>query len=187
MVPAPWSRRILAWCLDVALAAALGAVLLVLAGGTGWLAGVARLLTFKAVDARALGPLAPTRLSAARNSDPVALAALGRAILALVTILAAWLGYKIVAVTRWGATLGKRVCGLEVAALAEDGTLSPGHPSRAAATRRVFVPTGLAAIPIPGIGLVGYFAAWTHAQRRGLHDLAAGTVVIPRRATPAPR
>lgn len=99
------------------------------------------------------------------------------------------LAYETVALSRWGTTVGKRKMGLAVAA--EDGG---GRPSPLAALVRTAVllgPGWVASDRIDTLGewvplLVvlanGYVIASRRDDRRGLHDLAAGTrpvVAVP--------
>lgn len=90
-----------------------------------------------------------------------------------------WVGvsliYNTVAVAVWGGTLGKRLVGLKVVNRADGGSVSWTYSSV-----RALVPTVVQLVPVigPGLAIVVYLRAVFHPLRQGLHDSAAGTVVI---------
>lgn len=95
---------------------------------------------------------------------------------ALATMLAITLAYDFVGVTVWGKTLGKWLFGLKVVAANGKGRVVWWR-----SLLRVGVLIASLFIPIT----LAYQAIWplVHPERRGLHDLAAGTIVINDRAT----
>lgn len=92
-----------------------------------------------------------------------------------------WVGaslvYNIVAIAIWGTTIGKRILGLKVVNRSDGGPVSWTY-----ASVRALVPTVVQLIPVvgPGLALVVYLRAVFHPLRQGLHDAAAGTVVVKR-------
>jgi uncharacterized RDD family membrane protein YckC len=102
---------------------------------------------------------------------------------------AVWLGtalaaaYEIIGVAVWGQTVGKRLAGTRVVSMVSP-TLLPAQ-----AAMRFAAYGGLAAVPTAlGIPLVGQL--WALAVvlpilraplHRGLHDMAARTIVVPTR------
>ena len=99
--------------------------------------------------------------------------------LLLVTVL--WLGVSLVYNTSliaiYGATIGKRIMKLAVVNR-EDG--SP--VSWTYASVRALIPTVAGLIPVIGLAanLAVYVRAAFHPLRQGLHDAAAGTIVVRR-------
>lgn len=89
-----------------------------------------------------------------------------------------FVAYEVVLVALWGQTVGKRMIGIRVAG--PDGAV----PGWARATRRFLLP--FAAAMVPYVGLLLDIAVFLRAafvpDRRGFHDLFAGTTVV--RATP---
>jgi uncharacterized RDD family membrane protein YckC len=101
-------------------------------------------------------------------------------ILRLDVATAAWsLVYFTVLVGRWGATLGKLVTRTRVVDV--DGE----RLSWPAALQRALVPVALGVIPVIGplLYLGVYAFAFTNPQRQGLHDRAAGSLVVPTRVS----
>lgn len=83
--------------------------------------------------------------------------------------------YETVAVAVWGRTLGKWIMGLRV----EDP--HGERPSWRRAAIRIAVPDLAAMIPLIGSGLLTaavYLTAIWNPLRQGLHDRAAGTIVV---------
>lgn len=95
----------------------------------------------------------------------------------LVAFLAVQLVYSMVFVALSGATLGKRIMKLRVVNRT-DG--SPVNWTYAAV--RALVPTLAGVVPVIGFALniAVYVRAFFHPFRQGLHDAAAGTIVVRR-------
>ncbi len=99
----------------------------------------------------------------------------------LVLVTALWLGvsllYNTSLIAIYGATIGKRVMKLSVVNR-EDG--SPVNWSYSAV--RALIPTVAGLIPVIGLAanLAVYVRAVFHPMRQGLHDAAAGTIVVRR-------
>lgn len=85
--------------------------------------------------------------------------------------------YNTVAIGVWGATIGKRICGLKVVNRMDGGPVSMNY-----AAVRALVPTVVQLVPVigPGLAIVVYLRAAFHPMRQGLHDAAAGTLVVKR-------
>lgn len=85
--------------------------------------------------------------------------------------------YNTVAVAVWGTTIGKRICGLKVINRLDGGAVSMNY-----AAVRALVPTVVQLVPVigPGLAIVVYLRAVFHPMRQGLHDAAAGTLVVKR-------
>jgi uncharacterized RDD family membrane protein YckC len=83
--------------------------------------------------------------------------------------------YETVLVAWRGQSLGKFLVGVRVARL-----LNGSKPDSTSAAMRVLVPCTLLAIPVVGAGLYLFVYLWgiVMPMRRGLHDAAAGTVVV---------
>ncbi len=80
------------------------------------------------------------------------------------------------ALTGWrGQSLGKFLLGVRVARL-----LDGSKPDASWAAMRVLVPCAVLAVPLvgPGLYLFVYLWAIVTPMRRGVHDSAAGTVVV---------
>jgi uncharacterized RDD family membrane protein YckC len=94
------------------------------------------------------------------------------------TITLASLIYEVVLVAVRGQTLGKIAMGIEVARI---DTGRP--PSWSHSGIRALVPTVAGAVPVVGVFLwLGtYLLAVVTPRRQGLHDLAAGTIVVASR------
>lgn len=92
-----------------------------------------------------------------------------------------WVGasllYNTVAIAVWGMTIGKRIVGLKVVNRVDGGPVSWTYSSV-----RALVPTVVQLVPVIGFGLaiVVYLRAVFHPLRQGLHDAAAGTIVVTR-------
>ena len=83
--------------------------------------------------------------------------------------------YEIAFTATKGQTLGKMAAGIKMVSI-HDGSI----PSVGMALRRWFVPGLLGFVPFAGVILSGlcYLALTWHRDRRGWHDLAAGTMVV---------
>ncbi len=90
--------------------------------------------------------------------------------------------HETVGVWRYGRTVGKFVCRIRVVHAADGGAVSASS-----AFIRSLVPAAFGAVPGVGmfVGLVVYFWAFVDPRRQGIHDKAAGTlVVLQRRVVP---
>lgn len=87
------------------------------------------------------------------------------------------LAYNIVAIAVYGCTLGKRIAGIKVV-----NRLDGGQVSWTYSAVRSLIPTAVQLVPVvgPGLSLVVYVRAAFHPLRQGLHDAAAGTIVVKR-------
>lgn len=87
------------------------------------------------------------------------------------------LAYNTVAVAIWGKTLGKHIMGLRVVNRSDGGPVSWTY-----ASVRALVPTVVQLVPVigPGLAIVVYLRAVFHPLRQGMHDAAAGTIVVRR-------
>ena len=99
--------------------------------------------------------------------------------LLLVTVL--WLGvslfYNTAMIAIYGATIGKRVMKLMVVNRVDGSAVSWTY-----AAVRALIPTVAGLVPVIGLAanLVVYLRAVFHPIRQGLHDAAAGTIVVRR-------
>ncbi len=99
--------------------------------------------------------------------------------LLLVTVL--WLGvslfYNTAMIAIYGATIGKRVMKLMVVNREDGSAVTWTY-----AAVRALIPTVAGLIPVIGLAanLVVYLRAVFHPLRQGLHDAAAGTIVVRR-------
>ena len=99
--------------------------------------------------------------------------------LLLVTVL--WLGvslfYNTAMIAIYGATIGKRIMKLMVVNRSDGSAVTWTY-----AAVRALIPTVAGLVPVIGLAanLVVYFRAVFHPLRQGLHDAAAGTVVVRR-------
>jgi uncharacterized RDD family membrane protein YckC len=164
MQPAPLTRRIVAYLIDVSLFSLPAAFAVWFAAGETLRSAVFRLVTLKRVEPSELG------------LDPAAGTIPARLLLVLGILLLAtgsWTWYRIKCATR-GTSTGKRFTSLEI----RDANTYALGVSQRQAWRRWAPNQVLALVPIPGIGLFCYLAALRHPQRRGLHDQAGGTIVV---------
>ncbi len=94
------------------------------------------------------------------------------------TITLASVVYEIVLIAVRGQTLGKIAMGIQVVR-ADTGEL----PSWSYSGIRSLLPAAAGAVPVAGlfIWLAVYLVAMFTPRRQGIHDLAAGTVVVSRR------
>ncbi len=92
-----------------------------------------------------------------------------------------WVGanliYNIVAIAVYGYTVGKRITGIKVVNRVDGGRVSWTYSAV-----RALIPTAVQLVPVvgPGLSLVVYLRAVFHPLRQGLHDAAAGTIVVKR-------
>ena len=99
--------------------------------------------------------------------------------LLLVTVM--WLGvsllYNTAMIATYGATIGKRIMKLMVVNRADGSAVSWTY-----AAVRALIPTVAGLVPVVGLAanLAVYVRAFFHPLRQGLHDAAAGTVVVRR-------
>ena len=98
-----------------------------------------------------------------------------RLLVAVGIIVGMVVAYQTLLISRRGATIGKAALGLRVVRV-DDGTI----PAWDRSLLRALVPQGAGAVPGVGLALVTavYGAGLFDARRRGIHDLAAGTMVI---------
>ena len=85
-----------------------------------------------------------------------------------------WVAYRVTTTALWGSSVGRRIAGVRVVD-ADDGRSPPGW---AKSWGRWGIPQAFGLVPLPGIGGLAYLWAARDRHRRGLHDLAVGTVVI---------
>jgi uncharacterized RDD family membrane protein YckC len=99
-------------------------------------------------------------------------------LIALVVIFCAlgglWVLYRVVALARYGRTFGKWLVGASVVRVDDPSR----RPSYRQSWTRFLVPQASGWIPLPGTGLLPYLALIVHPRRRGIHDKAAGTIVV---------
>ena len=167
--------RVAAWLIDVALGIIVCAVLARLVGGASMVRTLVHLATFKSINGHE-----GHQLSTALRPGPDQLAALRsltRLFVVLLLIVVVSVGYRVVTTAHWGAGIGKYLLGLRVAVRTPEG-LQLVRPGWGRAWRRWAVPQAPGLIPLPGTGLLAYLPAFRDPMRRGLHDRAAGTVVV---------
>jgi uncharacterized RDD family membrane protein YckC len=175
---APLGRRASAWLIDASLGALLALGFVKLAGGEQDVRTLWHAMAFKSVS----GP-AGHDLSAALNpatAGPSALAPIAGLLAILAVVTAGAVAYRVVTTAKWGAGIGKALLGLRVvvdAATPPDETVGTA-PGWGRSWRRWAVPQVPGLIPLPATGLLAYATAVRDPRRRGLHDRAAGTIVI---------
>lgn len=83
--------------------------------------------------------------------------------------------YEVAFTTTKGQTLGKMAAGIKMVSV-KDGSI----PTAGMALRRWLVPSLLGFVPFAGwlLSILCYLALTWHRDRRGWHDLAAGTMVV---------
>jgi uncharacterized RDD family membrane protein YckC len=172
---APLGRRAGAWLFDAALGLVLAAGFVKVAGGGRDVSTLWHLVAFKSVNGQT-----GRQLSAAMNpatAGPAALKPIAGLIVILCVIAAAGVGYRVVTTAIWGAGIGKTILGLKVVVDTHDesATVAPGW---ARSWKRWAVPQAPGLIPLPATGLIAYLPVLRDSQRRGLHDRAAGTIVV---------
>jgi hypothetical protein len=172
---APLGRRVAAWLIDAGLGAVLALGFVELAGGGSDLTAMWHAAAFKSVTGKA-----GHDLSAAMNPATAGWSTLEPIIPLLAILLAVTLGavgYRVVTTAKWGAGIGKAALGLRV--IADIATeAEPELPGWKRSWKRWAVPQVPGLIPLPATGLLAYLPAFRDTRRRGLHDRAAGTVVI---------
>jgi uncharacterized RDD family membrane protein YckC len=180
---APLGRRVAAWLFDAGLGVLLAAGFVKVTGGEHDLSAIWHLLAFKSV-----GGQTGHDLSAAMNPTSPQLSVL-RPIVGLLAILTvitlATVVYRVVTIAKWGAGPGKLLLGLRVVV---DHPDEPAFevPGWARSWKRWVVPLGPGLLPFPATGLLAYLPAFRDHRRRGLHDRAAGTIVVDVRTRPEP-
>jgi hypothetical protein len=188
---APLSRRACAWLLDVGLGAALAFGFVDLTGGRHDLAAAWQLVAFKSVNGKA-----GHQLSAAMSPTGMSYTALKPVLGLLLLLMVVALGgvaYRVATTALWGAGIGKWLLGLRVIvdpARLDTSTADPAAapvtaPGWARAWKRWMVPQAPGLIPLPATSLLAYLPAAKDTLRRGLHDRAAGTLVVDIRRRPA--
>jgi hypothetical protein len=174
---APLPRRVLSWTFDAALGLGLAACFASAVGAGDDLRALWHLLAFKSFTGKAGHQLSaamrPGQLSALR---PI----LGLLAISGVIALAS-VAYRVVTTALWGAGIGKALFGLQIV-IDQPGDAAPCVPGWARSWKRWGVPQISGLIPLPATGLLAYLPAFRDTRRRGLHDRAAGTVVIDTRA-----
>ena len=95
---------------------------------------------------------------------------------AMLGVYALWTAYRVLLIASRGQTLGKLLLGIAVVDAADPRR----NPSVAQAFRRCMVPQGAGLVPIPCTGLVPYLWMFRDPKNQGLHDRAAGTLVVSR-------
>jgi uncharacterized RDD family membrane protein YckC len=112
-------------------------------------------------------------------TQPLAFAQLEALLLfagAMLAVYALWTAYRVVLVVRYGRTGGKWLLGIAVV----DANDPRRNPGAGQALRRSLVPQGAGLVPIPLTGFVPYLWIFKDARNQGLHDRAAGTLVVSR-------
>jgi hypothetical protein len=174
---APLPRRVLAWIFDALLGLGLAACFVSLVGGAGDLGTLWHLVAFKSVNGTT-----GHRLSAAMHRGQLSVLRPILGVLAILTVIAvAGVAYRVVTTALWGAGIGKLLFGLQIV-VDQPGAATPAVPGWARSWKRWVVPQAPGLIPLPGTGLLAYLPAFRDTRRRGLHDRAAGTVVVDVRA-----
>lgn len=168
----PW-RRLVATLLDATPFLALGVWVAFLVQGSRVGSAVWPGLFTKQVDTKSLGlpDISPTQPLAAEQLIGLVVFA-G----ALLSVYALWAAYRIGATARTGRTVGKWLLGIAVVDAADPRR----NPSLTQSVRRFLVPQGVGLVPLPFTGWVPYLWILRDPQRRGLHDKAAGTLVVSR-------
>ena len=99
----------------------------------------------------------------------------GRAVWFTVTLTVLGLTYETIGVWRWGRTLGKLLTRTKAVSVVDGGGLGFVR-----SFQRSLVPTTLSAIPQlgPMLGIGVYVYAFFDPLRQGVHDKAAGSMVV---------
>jgi uncharacterized RDD family membrane protein YckC len=99
----------------------------------------------------------------------------GRALWFTVSVTVLGLTYETVGIWRWGRTLGKLLTRTRAVSVVDGGSLGFVR-----AFQRSLVPTTLSAIPQIGplVGVGVYVYAFFDPLRQGIHDKAAGSIVV---------
>jgi hypothetical protein len=172
---APLTLRIAAWLIDASLGVVVCAVLARLIGGSAMVRTLVHLVTFKSINGREGHQLSSALTPGPHQLD--ALRGLSGLLLVLLVISVGSVAYRVVTTAQWGAGIGKYLLGLRIAVRTPAG-LALERPGWKRAWRRWAVPQAPGLIPFPGTGLLAYVPAFRDPLRRGLHDRAAGTVVV---------
>ena len=168
----PW-RRVAATLLDAAPFLALGVWVAFLVQGSRVTSAIWPGLFTKNVDTKALGLPDVSATQPLATDQLMGLLTFG---LAVLSVYALWAVYRIVATARTGRTVGKWLLGIAVVDAADPRR----NPSLVQAVRRFLVPQGAGLVPLPFTGWVPYLWIMRDPLRRGLHDKAAGTMVVSR-------
>jgi uncharacterized RDD family membrane protein YckC len=169
--------------IDAAIGGVLAAGFVEIAGGTNDARTLWHLIAFKSVNGKA-GHQLSNALSLT-NPQPSALRPLVGLLVIMTVIAVVGVAYRVVTTAMWGAGIGKSLLGLRIVMDRPDG--SPVEtPSWGRAWARWAVPQGPGLIPLPATGLLAYLPAFRDERRRGLHDRAAGTIVVDVRSASAP-
>jgi uncharacterized RDD family membrane protein YckC len=172
VVIAPWPRRVAAWLLDVALFVIPAAAVIYLTGGFALVLRLVEETIGKELGLLGQGASAPpaTDLVGAHTAVVKLIA-----LLAVVVVFGAgWVATRIGATSRFGRTPGKWCLRLRVVDVARP----PAPPRLTKAALRWLVSQISGAVPLPGTGMLVYSPALRDPWGRGLHDRAAGTVVV---------
>lgn len=168
-------RRSAAWLIDAVIGGVAAYLIVSVCGGLDDVRTIWHVLTFKSVNGKA-----GHQLSQAMHPGAGGFSALKpiAGLLLIMTVLAvAGVAYRVVTTARWGAGIGKYLLGLRI--VVDRGTATTAQlPTWGQAWRRWVVPQAPGLIPLPATGLLAYLPAFKDARRRGLHDRAAGTVVV---------
>jgi uncharacterized RDD family membrane protein YckC len=177
---APLGRRASAWLLDVGLGSVLALGFVDVAGGRGDLRAAWQLVAFKSVNGKS-----GHQLSAAMSPGGMNFATM-KPVLGLLLLLGvvagAGVAYRVITTAVWGAGIGKWLLGIRVVVDACGATAAPTPPGWARAWKRWAVPQAPGLIPLPATSVLAYLPAAKDHRRRGLHDRAAGTIVVDVRA-----
>jgi uncharacterized RDD family membrane protein YckC len=153
------------------LALGVGVVYLV-QGSRVWKAVWPGLFT-KNFDTRSLGLASVSPTQPVAVDQLIGVLALAGAVL---SVYALWAAYRVVATARTGRTVGKWLLGIAVVDAADPRR----NPSLTQSVRRFLVPQVAGLVPLPLTGWAPYVWILRDPQRRGLHDKAAGTLVVSR-------
>lgn len=172
---APLTLRVTAWLIDAALGLVVCLVLARVIGGAAMVRTLVHLVTFKSINGHEGHELSAALTPGPHQLD--ALRGLTRLFLVLLIIGTGSVTYRVVTTAHWGAGIGKYLLGLRIAVRTPTGVRLE-RPGWRRAWRRWAVPQAPGLIPLPGTGLLAYLPAFRDPLRRGLHDRAAGTVVV---------
>ncbi|MCU1677081.1 MAG: hypothetical protein JWM93_1839, partial [Frankiales bacterium] len=180
VVPAARWQRAAGWLIDVT------PFVLLAVGATFWIAGPSLVIgVLEDTVGMSSGTALPSPSAVLRAGTPehhllgelLTLAAI------LCLIAVAWVAYRVIATARFGRTVGKWVVGSAVVRV-DDPTRPPTVKQ---SWVRFVVPQASGWIPLPGTGLLPYLALVVHPRRRGVHDKAAGTIVVKSDRAHTPR
>jgi uncharacterized RDD family membrane protein YckC len=162
--PVPHASRIAAYLIDVALFAVPGTAGVWVAAGEELRAGMARLIVLKSAPDALLGLGEPGRYPWRLITTVLVLAA----------FVGAWTLYRVATAAVWQRSVGKLLLGLRVVDVSDRSAAIGWGGS----WRRWLPGQALALVPIPAVGMLGYCLAFVRSDRRGMHDLSAGSVVV---------